>query len=93
MWKDKLEMPKQWKHWCRQNGLYAHNRRKNARGPWLYLKGRGHVWRVNALDLFQRGDSMATFDRWALCQDIYQDKIPATEAEFKDFIKRALATV
>lgn len=90
-----MKLPKSWKYWCKTNRFVAHGYQKNEKrkSAWLYLKGHGHVWRVNDKGMFQRGDSYEDFDRWALCSDIYEMPIPQTEGEFKIFVKDALSSV
>lgn len=83
-----MRMPKQWKHWCQAARLKPHSRRV-VRGPWLYLQGRGHYWRVNCNGMFQRGDTYAAFDRWALC-DIQEVPMPKTGDEFVAAVKSLL---
>jgi len=86
-----MKLPKQWRHWCADSRLqhHFHGRRK---GFDFYLRGRGHVWRVGSHGKFQRGDTYAEFDRWALCE-IYEAPIPTTRAEFRAFVAAALADV
>lgn len=69
-------------------GRNKHNRDKHS---WFYLIGRGYVWRVNCYGMFQRGDTIEDFDRWALC-DIYEEDMPTTKKKFSNFVKRALSS-
>ncbi len=77
-------LPKQWKHWCQKAGLRRYgglvSGQRDIRS-WLYLQGKGHVWRVNDRGMFQCGDTLAVFDRWALC-DIVEVPRPTSMAEF-----------
>lgn len=78
-------IPKQWKHWCKLNGLKPYPRSSRKLSAWLYLQGHGHVWRVNRHDIFQRGDAIAEFDRWALCgtvEPVISYTMPTTLADF-----------
>lgn len=86
------KLPKQWKHWCKLNRLGTMGRTKKERSQysWCYLIGRGHVWRLNCHNMLQRGDTIEEFDRWALCQDIFQEPMPQTLEEFTNFVKKAL---
>jgi len=40
------------------------------------------MWRVNCHGMFERGDTYADFDRWALC-DIKSVQVPITKADFR----------
>lgn len=82
------KLPKQWRHWCANQHLKPTGRGRRRWG-WFYLKGRGRVWRVNDKGMFQRGDTYADFDRWALCS-IIETPMPKTQAEFDRFIRFAL---
>lgn len=88
-----VKLPKQWKHWCRRAKLVPHSSRpsrERSSSSWLYLKGRGHLWRVNCHNAFQCGDTYAEFDRWALC-DIHETRCPTTHAEFMTAVESLLA--
>lgn len=92
----KVKLPKQWKHWCAQMGLRRHCRKiykwdRNI-NSWLYLKGKGHVWRINCYGEFERGDTIEDFDRWALCNIDYLDNVPQTFGAFK-FAVEALVSM
>lgn len=86
-----VKLPKQWRHWCASMHLRPNYRRGKAHWNWFYLKGRGHMWRVNCFAEFQRGDTYAEFDRWALCS-IDAAEIPKTKAEFKATVLRLVAS-
>lgn len=89
----KIKLPKQWEHWCQSQGLRIHGRRiGKKRHHWLYLKGRGFVWRVNCFGNLQRGDPLVEFDRWALCQ-VDEVIMPKSKAEFKAAVEQLLAAV
>lgn len=88
------KLPKQWKHWCQKAGLDRHTRTRGVHkgrypGAWLYLKGRGRVWRLNDKGMFQCGDTYAEFDRWALC-DIEALPRPNSLAEFLTTVEQLL---
>ena len=84
------KLPKQWKHWCADQRLTVHGgKRDMCQSQWLYLKGRGHYWRVNCFGMFQRGDTYEDFDRWALCE-IKEVPLPKTRAEFRSAISLLL---
>lgn len=77
-----VKLPKQWAHWCRKNGFRPHGPKTGKDSyRWLYLKGHGHVWRVNCHAQFQCGDTYAEFDRWALCE-IQELNLPQTQEQF-----------
>lgn len=86
-------LPKKWRQWCKANGLRPHcraghySRANRNRADWLYLKGRGFVWRVNCDGMFQRGDRHEDFARWALC-DIEQIPMPQNATAFWQFIEQ-----
>lgn len=82
LWKEKL--PKQWRQWCRKARLKPHGGQVTGRQQheWFNLTGHGRVWRVNCYGIFQVGDKLADFDRWALCDPIVGMNLPQTEAEF-----------
>lgn len=83
----KVPVPKQWKHWCRLAGLRVHGGRRGQRSSqWFYLKGRGYVWRLNCYAQFQRGDTHAEFDRWALC-NIDETTMPLTQKQFMSAVE------
>lgn len=90
-----VKLPSGWRDWCNQARLRPHtsagNRAKMARSTkgWLYLKGRGYVWRVNCYGFFERGDTHAEFDRWALC-DIDGVRMPIDAVSFKRAVERLL---
>lgn len=87
----KIVLPKQWKHWCKDQKLTVHGRGSRKRMDyWFYLKGRGHYWRVDCDGLLQRGDTYADFDRWALCS-IEEVAMPKTRAQFRAAVKKLLA--
>lgn len=82
-----VKLPKQWEHWCKYQGLSIHGKRyKKKREDWLYLKGKGFVWRVNCHGMLQRGDSIPDFDRWALCE-IDERPLPKSQNEFREAVK------
>lgn len=54
------------------------------------MTGRGHHWRVNDHGMFQRGDTYAEFDRWAL-SSIKEVPLPKTKAEFIQAVKTLAA--
>ena len=88
-----MKLPKQWRHWCADSRLRQHRpKASHKRNSYydFYLKGRGHVWRLNCHNQFQRGDNYAEFDRWALCS-IFEAPMPQTRAEFRAFVAAALA--
>ena len=86
-----VQLPKQWKHWCRKAGLRPESDGKHTRrsGAWWSLNGRGRKWRVALREvrdqndcIFQAGDSYDDFDRWALSER-RNFEIPKTWNEFK----------
>lgn len=78
-----MKLPKQWKHWCKKYGFRTHGLEKYfRRHGWLYLKGHGYCWRVNCFDMFECGNKISEFDRWALCE-IVEKPLPKTEQEFR----------
>jgi len=81
------KLPKQWRHWCKKAGLQI----KGSRGNWcpFYMTGHGRVWRLNCLEMFQCGDTLEDFDRWALC-DIEETTRPETEQEFLNAVESLL---
>lgn len=88
------KLPKQWKHWCKLAGLRPEGKRNRYNDwrqtwSWFSLKGKGFCWRVNCHGMFQRGDSYAEFDRWALC-DIDETTMPKTEKEFLNAVRHLL---
>ena len=92
---DDVKLPKQWRHWCQKLGLRRHTRKvtKWDRNmfSWFYLKGKGHVWRVNCLGHFERGDTYEEFDRWALCNIDHVQTVPQTFAEFKRDVENLIS--
>ncbi len=81
------KLPKQWKHWCRKNGL-------RIKGKYSYIAafypvGYGHHWRLNCHEQFELGDSFEDFDRWALC-DIVSVPKPTSLAEFTKAVTHLL---
>lgn len=76
-----MKLPKQWKHWCRINGLRPFYG-GITQSDWFYLRGRGHVWRVNCHNEFECGDKIEEFCRWALC-DIERTGVPRNKESFK----------
>lgn len=56
----------------------------------FYPRGRGRHWRVNDRGMFQRGDTYAEFDRWAL-SSIKEVPLPKTKAEFIQAVKALAA--
>lgn len=83
-----MKLPKQWKHWCKTARLKPHSNRV-VRGPWFYLQGRGHYWRVNCYGMFQRGDTYKDFDRWALC-DVTEAPMPENLTKFLETVNTLL---
>lgn len=77
-----MKLPKQWRHWCGKAQLRVYGKYHRREHEWFYLKGRGRVWRVNCYGQFQCGDTIADFDRWALCDIEQLDEIPQTEHAF-----------
>jgi hypothetical protein len=89
----KIVLPKQWKDWCRRAGLRTMGPRRkwerNWRSSWLYLQGRGHVWRINCYGEFQCGDTHEDFDRWARCYIVYVDfDIFKSRDQFVNIVKQ-----
>lgn len=76
-----MKLPKQWKHWCRINGLHPCYKGKRD-FDWFCLRGCGYVWRVNCYDELECGDKIEEFDRWALC-DIERTSVPRGKEHFK----------
>lgn len=86
-----IKLPKQWENWCRDQKLRIHGKRYGKkRSDWLYLKGRGHYWRVNCDGMLERGDAYADFDRWALCE-IAELPMPTTRSQFRVAVHSLLA--
>lgn len=78
-----IQLPKQWKHWCKDQGLRPCGRiYKRGIFNWYYLKGKGFYWRINCHAEFQRGDNYIDFDRWALCETD-TSSIPQSLEEFR----------
>lgn len=86
----KVKLPKQWRHWCADQNMRVYSKRGSAQHQWLYLRGRGYVWRVNRHGMFQRGDDLVRFDRWALCV-INEVPVPRTRADFRLAVAQLLA--
>lgn len=82
----RIKLPKSWKHWCRSCKLEIDD---GANSGGYYLKGRGYRWRVNVHGMFQRGDSIDSFERWAVCA-IDEVPMPKTLSEFKDAVAELL---
>jgi len=88
---DRVKLPNQWKQWCKEAKLRPHCRsggrsranRGGAYSEWLYLKGRGFVWRVDCNSMFERGDTHEEFDRWARCNS---DEVPLPQTK-EEFLK------
>lgn len=90
-----VKLPKQWDDWVRSAGLRTPPARSHLRRnlrKWLRfsMTGRGHHWRVNDHGMFQRGDTYAEFDRWAL-SSIKEVPLPKTKAEFIQAVKTLAA--
>ena len=91
-----MKLHKSWKHWCRKYGLRIHCSYRTTRYSrkeygWFYLKGKGHVWRINCDDQLEMGDTYAEFDRWALCDVVSVDMNTITnEKQFKAAIDRLI---
>lgn len=92
-WDSKL--PKQWRQWCRKARLKPHGYQVSGRKQyeWFNLIGHGRVWRVDCYGIFQVGDTIEAFDRWALCNPIIGVKIPKTEADFIRNVKLMLESI
>lgn len=84
------KLPKQFKDWAAGAKLKVHFKRKRKSSGWFYLKGRGYVWRVNCHFEFERGDTYADFDRWALC-NIDSVPLPKTKQEFIAAVKHLVS--
>lgn len=82
-------LPKQWKHWCRTVGLRPVVNRRHF-DDWLYLIGRGRVWRVTCNDTLQCGDRIEGFDRWAMCSLITSARVPRSLAEFEETVRHLI---
>lgn len=79
-----IKLPKSWKHWCRKARIDTESKRskwRRSEWSWFSLIGRNHHWRVNCHGMFQLGDDVIEFDRWAL-SEINEVVMPQTEAEF-----------
>lgn len=96
-----FHLPKQWAHWLTRLNLrpstVRYHKCADGQHRYFYLKGRGFVWRVaynydTSHHYFQRGDTYADFDRWALCKCENHATVPQTFAELKAFIERAETT-
>jgi hypothetical protein len=74
-----MKVPKQWRHWCKKVGLKPTDR------DWLYLIGRGRVWRLNGLYQFECS-LKKDFSRWAIA-DKESLPMPKTEREFLSSVK------
>lgn len=83
------KLPKQWKHWCRKNGLRIKGRYKRHSSSAFYPVGHDHHWRLNCYEMFELGDSFEDFDRWALC-DIVSVLRPKSLAEFTKAVTHLL---
>lgn len=84
------DLPKQWRHWCRTNGLKISGRRKSKYArqfySWYNLVGHDRRWRINDRDMLQRGDTLEDFDRWAN-SGIIEVPMPKTKLEFDAAIR------
>ena len=84
-----MKISSKWVKWCKQNGLRPHANNKSRsnrnRRSWLYLKGKGYVWRVTCDNMFQRGDNHDDFDRWARCT-IDETPLPKNAKQFADSV-------
>lgn len=86
------KLPKQWKHWCKKLRLRPESKCVKATDNWAYLNGQGRKWRIaqrnanNQSDcIFQAGDLLADFDRWAISER-RNFEIPKTWEEFKNAV-------
>lgn len=86
-----MKLPKQWKHWCKLAKLRPLGTGRFSRRWYSHLtvKGRGRVWRVNDKEMFQCGDRIPDFDRWAL-SSICETPVPKTKDEFLEAIRLLL---
>lgn len=75
-----MNLPKQWRHWCKESGLKPTYKRRK-RYSWYALIGHGYHWRITASGMFQRGDRVEDFDRWALSEQV-SHPMPRTQGEF-----------
>lgn len=86
--------PKQWRHWCKKMGLRPTTSTKypwhRATHCWLFLKGKGFMWRINCFGELERGDTYADFDRWALCH-INRIDMPLTFDDFKYSVNKLVS--
>lgn len=90
---DKIKkLPKTWKRWLEKAGLHVKNDKwKHREWTKFYFFGHGHHWRVNCYGAIQLGDSLAKFDRWALCDIVEHDgPFPRSEKEFVQIVKSLL---
>lgn len=75
-----VELPRNWRGWCKKAKLRPYEPSKKQY-RWFYLKGRNHVWRVNCQGMFQCGDTISDFNRWALCE-ITEAPMPTNQQQF-----------
>lgn len=82
------KFPKQWKHWCKVVGLKSPYKPRQ-KDSWKYaLVGHGFVFRVNGNGVFEIGDPIQEFDRWATAITFSIElKDITSEKKFKDAVK------
>lgn len=86
-------LPKQWLHWAKLAGLAPSRSRTYARGVrklGFYLRGRAHNWRVNCFGMFQIGDRIDDWDKWARSHTV-QVPMPTNEKDFLEAVRKLRA--
>ena len=76
------KLPKQIAQWLRKAKLRTtYGSRFSREWASYYFKGRGFHWRINCHNQFERGDTYAEMNRWALAK-IDSVPMPTSEKEF-----------
>lgn len=81
-----MNLDKNFKRWCSTLKLKPHHSSMRHNTETYYFKGRGFVWRVNCLGMFERGDRLKDFNRWALCNR-EEIEVPTTFSDLKAFVE------
>lgn len=83
-----IELPKQWRKWCRKAGLRtSYDSKMDRHSPYgggFYMKGHGRHWRVDCEGYLDVSEPFETFDRWA---NSLVRSVPMTAKNEREFLE------
>ena len=89
MEKEKIKLPKQFKHWVKSSGLSFHDSGRE-RYQKFNFKGRDRYWRIDCYGKLCCSCPAEHFDRWGNSRGAEYPTMPKTKAEFQLAVKELI---